>query len=346
MRRARLLLVLAVSAGGLAGCGAAAQRTAVVARVGGTAITNVELAHWMAVLASQHAVPDPPRFTACLARARQLAPAARSPLATCRREYQALEQRALNTLIAARWLIDEANEEGVGVSASESQRLLGARRSQFPTARSFAESLKATDETTADVELELRAERASAKLREKLRKAEPAASAPEVAAYYRRHIRTFTHPERRTFYIVEALRSGAAARRRRREILLHRDIASIALHESMQRTGHSLSAPIVVKAIFDSRPGELVGPLEVKPRLYYLIEVDHVTPPYVQSLAQATRAIEAQLARERWRSTLARFAGAFSAKWVARTDCSAGHVVSRCRQYAGRRTVEPAPGFS
>jgi foldase protein PrsA len=257
----------------------------------------------------------------------------------CEREYQTLKQQALSSSISARWLIDAAAEQGVGVSDREVRGHLSEKEKAFAReGTDLTGALRATDQTLADVELEVRAELAKAKLREELTRRQPPITHAELAAYYRGHTRRFSRRERRTFYIVEDLSSRAVAETRRREILGGRRIASFSLHESMERSDHPLSSPAIVKAIFTSRPGALVGPIMVGPESYYLIEVDGIMPPAIQTLAQATRAIDALLKRERQRRALAAFVKMETATWVARTSCRPGYVVARCKQYSGQRT--------
>jgi parvulin-like peptidyl-prolyl cis-trans isomerase-like protein/SurA-like protein len=329
---------------GVAAC-AGGPREDVVARVGDANITNAGLAHIMAVLAPRHRVPRPPSFSTCVARRKGLTlnPGAAEAKAECEREYQTLKREALSSLIATRWLIGEAADQGLSVSDREVRRELNRRERMFAQqGTDFTAVLRATDQTLVDVELEIRAELAKAKLREALRHRESLITHAELTAYYRGHIHQFARRERRSFYIVEDLSSRAAAEQRRREILHGRRIASFSLHESMERSDHPLSSPAIVKAIFTARPGALVGPITVGREQNYLLEVDSITPPTRETLAEASRAIETQLRRERQRRALAAFVKAATAKWVARTSCSPGYVVGRCRQYAGPRTSEDA----
>jgi len=313
----RLIVVTVAVATASVGAGACAGQGAgggAIARVGQAAITAETLTHWITVLAPGHHVGA---------------------------RHQALEQRALGFLISAQWLIGEAARDGVGVSDAEVQGRLREKANALAGGDGgLAQALAAAGQTIADASLEIRAELAAAKLRQMLRRSEPAVTTAEASRYYLRNVQRFAHNERREFYIVEDLGSLAIARQRFAEIKHGRNIALSSIRESEERSPHPLSAPSIVKAIFTSRPGELMGPVAVNSQLYYLIQVISITPAAVQSFAAASPAIEAQLQRERRRRTLAAFVRSWTARWTARTDCRPGYVAPGCRQYAGTKAPE------
>lgn len=315
----------------VAGCGGG---EAVVARVGGHAITKAALAHWMAAMAPEHVVPDPPRYTACIAHQRDLAPevGVSELREECERQEQALEQQALGFLISSRWLLSEAATRGVEVPAREVRSLL-RRKLAF----------LGHDYSRADAELMVRAEVAAAGIQRSLSAGEPRLARARIAAYYRRHVGSYERPERRYFDVVEHLASRAAARKAMSEVAAGRSLASLgAIHEWLARMDLAGVAPENRRIridIFAARPHVLVGP-ERLTMSYAIFEVTKVVPRVVRSLAQARSAIEQRLAREQQRRTLARFVAGWRARWTARTDCRPGYVVPKCRQYAGPRRAE------
>lgn len=332
---------------GCGGGGAGATRSSahgVVASVGRVQISSSTLAHWMKVMAPHHLVPDPPRYGECVAhdraRARQ---GARARLREeCRTRYQALERRALRFLITSQWVIGEAADEGMGTFGAQAHRLLAEQQSASSrSAAELAASLKASSQNVAGAELELQAELAAEKLRQRHTAARVADA--DIAAYYRRHAASFHVAEERSFYIADFLPSEAAARRVIREVRRGKSIASFALHESLSRSGWSWSTlgpkrPLY-EAIFAAKPHVLAGPVRVK-RFYFVVEILSVVPAHVESLSQARAAIDAKLSGERQRRALASFTASMSRKWVAQTDCRAGYVVQKCRQYAGPQEPE------
>lgn len=329
---------------GLAACGGGA-RESVVVRVGESAITAKAFAHWMSVMAPQHVVPQPPHYDACVAHRRVLAPhSGRAELEQqCQAQYAELKRQALDYLIAAEWLTGEATEQGLGVSSQEiKQRLEGEERSLPNGQAEFQEALRATARTASDSELEIRAELAASKLRQRLIDGEPKITQAQIATYYRRNIQRYHIPERRSFYIVENLKSEADARRLKGEIARGRSIAATSLHESFYRSSIASTngeKRTILRAIFAAKPHVVAEPVRLN-RYYFLVEVTQVTPATVRSLAQAQASIERQLSTGQRRRTLANFIEAWRKKWIARTDCHPGYVVQKCRQYDGVETAE------
>jgi parvulin-like peptidyl-prolyl isomerase len=345
-------LVLATAVG-LAACGGSGGgggvRGDVVARVGAGSITTTTLSHWMSVLAPEHVVPDPPRYSACVAH--REAVAQRSDAATlaaeCRRQYQALERQVLDFLIVKDWLIGEAADEHVGVSQREVERRLGEKKQSFPNGDAeFSRSLKAVAQTVVDVELEIRGELAAEKIRHLLSDREPKVTEGEISAYYRQHLRRFHLPERRDFDLVEFLPSAASARQVIREVRQGKSIATMSLHESLSRTSPSIQGvrrPLY-EAIFAARQNVLIGPVRVK-RSYFVFELTQIVPATLESLAQVRGSIEKKLSAAQQRQTLTKFIEAWRRKWIAETDCHPGYVVQKCKQYTGPMAPEDTSGF-
>jgi len=329
---------------GLVACGGGAPEDVVV-RVNGSAITKAALSHWMAVMAPEHAVPDPPRYGACIRRQETFTPAGKAELLEeCRQQYRALKLQALSFLISSHWLLGEAAEKGLSVSRRQVQEQVAKIRKSASSGDAQVEGDGTRARGARDIAFQARAELAAATLRQSLIRAEPAISQADVARRYRRDINRFRVPERRDFEIVEKVVGEAAARKILNEIQAgKRKLTSLSLSESVTRP-HSFADVGEAKqafftALFAARPHVLVGPL---PFLHYyaLFEITKITPARVQSLARVRGAIENSLSRERRRRTLARFIVELRSKWTAKTDCARGYVVQKCSQYTKPRTPE------
>lgn len=301
----------------LAGCGGGAP-DGVAVRVGDSTITKETVDRWMSVMAPEHFVPDPPRFAACIARQVAFSPQsiAAAIKQECRQQYQALKHRALSALISSQWLIDEAAALGLKVSG----------RGAGPTA----------------------AQVAAADIRQVLTQGEAKISPAQVVAYYGHNIKRFERPEKRFFELFQPLLSAAAARKAMREVAHGRSRSKLAIRESLDR--HDLADVVpwkrgIEKAIFAAKPHTLVGPLRLR-SFWGFFEVTRVIPRAVKPLVRVRHAIQQQLAGEQQRSTLASFIGAWRRKWIARTDCSPGYVVQKCRQYRGHRAPEDPLAFN
>lgn len=174
------------------GCAGASRTATAVATVGRTPITRGELDHWIAVLARREyeavpkgpvpsgVVPDPPRYTACMAylRARPATVGGGSTslttkqlVAQCRDQYTALRELALGSLITGDWLIGEGDERGFKVTATEvSQRVAEVTGREFTNRAAFERYLSYTGETLADERLRSRIKLFSAKIEAQLLK--------------------------------------------------------------------------------------------------------------------------------------------------------------------------------
>lgn len=333
------LLAALSAACALCACGAGA-RDPVVVRVGESAITRATVSHWMTLMAPERFVPDPPRFSACIAHQQALAPNAVSAdlKEECSQQYRALEQKVLGFLISSRWLTGEAAEENVAASAQQVRR-----RAEQDRRAEEATGVALWGYTEADLMLKARAELAAARIRQALAAREPRVTGAEVAAYYRRHTRRYERRERRYFAIVEQIGSEAAARKLMREVAQRPSkLSNIANYEFLEWPHIGDPRPtkrVIKRAIFAARPHTLVGPLPLLGR-YCFFEVTYVLPRIVKSLAQVRTTIERQLAHTRLRRALTSFVAGWRRRWVAKTGCAPGYVVQKCRQYAGPRARE------
>lgn len=321
-------------AAGAAACAGGRAGERVVVRVGDAAISEGNLAHWMSVFAPEHLVPDPPRYRACVARERALAavPDQARLERECRQQYTALKAQALDFLISSQWLLGEAQQRGLKVSSREAKQ----RAEQQPPPQLVNTS------SPADVSFAVSAELAAAKLHQMLSASEQPIAPAALAAYYRAHRRQFLIPERRYFDIVN-LHSQAAAIKVKGELEAGKSIASVGLHESIERptnTSYSPEEQAARRAIFAARPNVLTGPVMVQGD-HSLFEVKRIAPARLEPLARVRSSIAARLAAEQQQRTLTRFIEAWRHKWIAVTSCRPTYVVQKCSQYRGPRPPEP-----
>jgi PPIC-type PPIASE domain len=297
----------------LSACGGG-KREAVVVRVGPTAVTTGALRHWIEVKAEQGL------------------------------RYPVRERRALAFVIASDWLIQQANEDHLTPTAREIERRIEQNKASAAT--ETPELVNGTRRTVADLQFEAAAELASAKIRQALIEKQPAVTAAEIAAYYRRHRRGFLVPERR-YFDIENLRSEAAALKVKGEVEAGRRFAMMALHEQRSDVpGESPGRRAIDRAVFAAKPGVLSGPvLLADVGDHSLFEVTKIVPSGYKPFAQVRASIATRLTAERQLQALAELARSLRAKWSARTDCHAGYVVPPCRQYTGPRAPEALFGF-
>jgi hypothetical protein len=285
-------------------CGRGAQGKVIV-RVGDMTITTAALAQRMSAIATEHLVPDPPRYTKCIAHQKALAPESVSfeLESECRRQYRALRRQALDFLISSSWLTGEAEDRGLGVFN--------------------------------------RAGPAERKIRRLLENGERQITATQIADYYRRNLKRFERREGRFFIIAEQLKSVQLARRVKREALRGKPLPQPVFHQYLVRpspTDTETKRPIV-KAIFAAKLHVLSGPMPLSGH-YSLFKLTRIVPTTVQPFAHVRRRIANELANLQRRRTLAGFIATWRSKWIAKTDCSAGYVVQKCSQYRGQKTPE------
>lgn len=345
----------------LSGCGGESAGDA-VARVAGVAIAKSTLEHWMGVEAaeSDQVVPDPPGYSRCTVELRE-AVTGQSMAALkrdCERSYEALQAKALEFLIKARWLIGEAAREGVSVDESAVQAAFQRiSHSLYRQESEFRRFLSSEHETVSDVLLRLRLERVTEALHKKvLSKARPVGEA-DVAAYYASHKARFARPERRDFRIIRTSHV-LRAKRVKEEVRSGRSFASVVAEVPISqpidtRAGlfvgyldNFFQEKSINDAIMTARTHVLEGPVFVRGLGYYVFEVTRIAPAHEQSLSEAQASIKKQLIAERPNQTLARFIAAWRASWRAQTSCRPGYVIPKCREYRHTGATPPEEPLS
>jgi hypothetical protein len=318
LRLGALVLPICV---GLGACGAGVSDR-IVARIDQTAITNIALDHWISVMNAGRAKSDP---------ARQ-------------------QDRALQYLISSRWLIDESASRGLTLSEQEVRQRVAARQASFPGGEAeFHKFLPGTHRNGADVEFEAKVELASSKLRQLIAGTAGDVTRTQVATYYERHRQLFVIPETRVTKHALRKKRWQAERLKREVESGKRDLTSTAQRTVGEAT-YTLSNPPGKRdelevAVFAAKPYAVSNILALNGD-YYLFQVIKVIPPVPQPLAQVQGAIKKQLAEAAQRRALAAFVKAWRTKWTGRTDCSAGYVVQKCRQYSGPLAPEDPLGLS
>lgn len=312
---------------GCGGCAGGADDSIAV-RVGQAAVTSATVNRWMSAMAGGRLPPDPSR-------------------------RQQLREQALAFLIPAQWLLGEAAEQRIEPSGREVRRQLEQkRRASFPGgAAELNEFLKATGQDESNITFEAKAELASAKIWQVLASRQPAITQAQVASYYARHRQRYLIPEQRALY-VSTLKSTAYAKALRRDIETGKKrFADVSKHETIELPPIAYSTSggedaVLDRAIHFARPHVLVGPVRVHGIDYCMFEVRRITPARQQTLAQVQSSIIHQLADQQQRRALAAFVRAWRLRWTARTHCSPGYVVQKCREYNGPRTPEDPVAFN
>ncbi len=326
----------------------------------------------------ENIVPDAPGFTGCVAHFAAFyakAGGSRPSVGVLRERCAALWARLLRAdlrrLIAREWVLGGARELGVGVSVGEVRRgLENDLVRQFGSEAKFQKFLAESGENMPDLLFGEEYRLLSDKIREKI---EPASvSEAQVARDYSENKRQYFVAEKRDLGLIET-KSAAAARRVKRELESGVAFASIAKRRAGEqppytRGGlllglepHAFAERSLNGAIFRAGPHVVEGPVRVlepagwKGRSlqdihaidgYYVFRVQSVSRAYQQPLVRVRATIAQLLLLAMDRRAIAAYIKPWRERWLAKTDCSPGFVIRKCRQYQPLAGEEPEDAYT
>ncbi len=337
--RLSALGVLALALIALAGCSEGVARKnagtsakVVVATVAGRPISEQALAHRMAIVAVEDhvSVPETPRGP----------------------RYEKLQRQALGYLISAQWQIAEATAEGRPVSEGAARTQLRQIESKlFPNRALLQSFFKTSRKTVADLLLETEANDASTTVHEHIAESVPKLTSAMIASYYETHLARYRIPERRDLKILRTA-TETEALKAKREVSRGASFARLAGKSRIAQpifTREGLALGVVNNfykekalndAIFTAKPNVLMGPVRIYLG-YYIFEVKRIRPSYQEGLAEARNSIRQQLPAEMLQRNQLHFIASWRARWRARTSCTPGYVMAKCRQYKGYLSEDP-----
>jgi len=350
----------------ISGCGGIPGNAVVT--VDGKPITKATFTHWMGIAAlasgataqgtSKPPIPEPPRYTACIAHLQATAPkpAKGQPAPTtaqfktqCEQQYKSLQQEVLGFLISSSWVLGEAGSLGVKASDKEvKKRFEQIRNQQFPKTGEFEKFLASSGQSVSDLLLRVKLNLLSSKIQQKIAKQKAKVTQAEIEKYYHENPQRFSVPEKRDLELI-LTKTEAAAKKAKAEVESGKSFASVAKSSSIDPTSKANGGllPGVVKgqeeksldqAVFSAKKNVLSGPVKTAFG-YYVFRVKNTTAGSQQSLKQAQATIKAQLTATQQQSSLTNFVKKFKAKWTSKTDCRSGFVVMDCKQYKAPKTT-------
>jgi foldase protein PrsA len=351
---------------GLSACGGIPGDA--VVSVDGKSITKDTFSHWMNVAAASSAVsagskpvvPDPPKYTACIARTKaqskpakgQKTPTEAALKSQCEQQYKSLQQEVLGFLISSSWVLGEASSLGVKATDKEVKKQFEKIKSQqFPKAAEFQKFLSTSGQTVSDLLLRVKLNLLSSKIQQKIVKEKAKVTQAEIAKYYKNNPKRFGVPEKRNLLII-LTKTEDQAKKAKAEIESGKSFESVAKRVSIDPTSKSNGGklPGVVKgqeekaldtAVFAAKKNVLTGPIKT-PFGYYIFEVQSISAGSQQTLKQAEASIKAQLVASKQQSALSKFVKEFKKKWMGKTECRAGYVVADCKSYKAPKTTSTA----
>jgi foldase protein PrsA len=347
----------------LAACGGI-PGNAVVKVDGGSSITKDAFNHWVAVAAAgggatgeKAVVPDPPKFTACIAHLKattakptkgQKEPSEAELKKQCEQQYKSLLQEVLGFLTSSAWVLAEAKSLGVKVSDKQvEQQFTHIKHQQFPKPAEFEKFLQTSGQTVSDLLMRVKLNMLSQKIQQKIIKKKPEISEAQAQKYFNENKSRYEVPEKRTIEII-LTKGEAEAKKAKQEIESGQSFSSVAKKTSIDPTSKSKGGQVgeVIKgqseknldaALFAAKTGKLGGPIKT-PFGYYLYDVLSTKAGTIQPFSKIAPSIKQTLAAQQQQQALSKFIKNFKKKWVSKTDCRAGFVVPNCKQYKAPKT--------
>jgi foldase protein PrsA len=349
---------------GLSACGGIPGDA--VVQVGGTPVTKTAFEHWMQVAAASSSgsttekpvTPVPPNYTACVAHLQattpkpakgQAAPTAATMKKECAAQYKALQSEVLGFLISSQWVLSEAASLGVKVSDEEVKKEFDKiKATQFPKAAEFEKFLASSGQTVSDLLLRVKLNLLSQKIQKQVVKNAGKVTQAQVTKYYNENKSHYGTPEKRDVEII-LTKAEAQAKKAKQEVESGKSFSSVAKSVSIDPTSKANGGQLkevtkgeeekaLDEAIFSASKNVLGGPVKT-PFGYYVYRVLGTTPGIQQSLAQSQSAIKAQLASTGQQKALSTFVKEFKKRWLAKTECRSGYVVTDCKTYVAPKTT-------
>jgi foldase protein PrsA len=347
------------------GCGGDPELPAsAVAKVGDTVIEKPAFQRRFALVAAYQLRRAPPYrlsdFRSCAAfKQRAPAPAGSKPpsqanlVEACRSEYQQLRAAAMQSLVLAEWIDQEAATAHVRASQEEIDRALSTlERSQFGTRGEFKQFLQSSRVPASFFLEQARGQVLTDKLSKRAEGHARPITARDISGYYASHRKDYAIPEGRAMHVVVAS-SGSRARAARTALDRGRSWAVVAKAYSTDpptakdggrasqffRTGTDKELDA---AIFQAPKGAVRGPVQTL-NGWFVFEIDKVLPAREAPLARVRPDIMRKLREQRRQTAVSGYGQDFSARFRARTVCASGFEITECKN--GPTTNPGNPGI-
>ena len=240
--------------------------------------------------------------------------------------------RAMESLIKAEWIRQEAEARDLTVTDAELQRAIEQGRK---TGFLSQENLEKAGLTLQELVPTIRDGQLEIKVNNQLTEGSTSVSAQDIAGYYRQNKAELIVSERRDLRLVLATTKARADAARAAlddgqswTVVARR----YSIHPSRDKGGKVPDVRMregqggLVAAVFRAKEGALVGPVK-ESRSWAVFLVEKIKPPFHATLEQARDEIRELLRTRRRQQALA----AFEKKYRAQTTCAPGYTVARCK---------------
>jgi foldase protein PrsA len=359
----------AVAAVGLSACGEDVPSGA-VAKVGDEVITKEEFNRFLQITARQQsaglgggatAVPDPPTYAKCI-QAKQgqpSQPGAPKPSTDqlkrqCEQEYKGLKDQTMSFLVQSKWLLQEAEEQGVKVTDAEVRKRLDDEKKQaFPKEEDYQKYLRDTGQTEQDILLRVRLSVLTQQLQQKVVENEGNVSDADVREAYEKNKKDYAQPETRDLLVVLA-RDKGQARKALDELRDGKPWKDVVKKYSQDQATKSEGGklPAVTRgqqekafddAIFGAKRDEIVGPIKTQFG-WYVFRVTKITQARQQPFEQVAESIRNQLRSQRQQEVLNDFVKDYEKRHTEETKCDEDYLIPACDNSPDKGDDTPASG--
>jgi foldase protein PrsA len=354
---------LSLGAAAFAGCGNDVPAGS-VAKVGDATIEKSEFDKWMksatagSATGGQTTAPDPPNFTKCVAAKKKQpvpkgssSPSDASLKKQCKSEYDQLKGDVMQFLIQAKWVEQEAVEQGIKVSDQEvKNRLDEEKQRAFPGKQGekrYQQFLKTSGMSEEDILFRFKLETLQQKLTQKVTEKQAKVSDKDVADYYAKNKKRFAQPEQRDLNVVltktkgkadaakSALDDGGSFKTVSKQYSI--DEASKQQGGKLPDVAEGQQEKAFNDAIFSAERGDLQGPVKTQFG-YYVFEVTKVKPASQQSLDQSRETIKNLLRSQRQQKSLDKWIKDFRKRYKEKTVCADDFAVAECNNAPKAKT--------
>lgn len=241
--------------------------------------------------------------------------------------------RAMNAVIRAEWIRQEAEARGVAVTEAEVQEAVDQGRK---TGFLSGENLKRAGVTLEELLPTIRNGQLEMKVNAQLTERSRTVSAQDIAAYYRRNKAELIVDEGRDVRLVVA-KTRARAAAARAALAEGQSWGAVARKYSVHGASRDKGGKIedlrkgeeqtgLLATIFRAKKGALEGPVK-EDGSWVVFTVEKIEPPFEATLEQARDEIEQLLSSTRRERALA----AFERKYRVKTTCAPGYTVPYCK---------------
>jgi parvulin-like peptidyl-prolyl isomerase len=272
------------------------------------------------------------------------------------KQYDELQETALNSLFEAIWLEGLGRELGITVSDKEAEEELAKLKEEnFKSEAEYNEFLKKAHYNQEDVNQRVKLQKLSAQLGERLKEDAPPPTHSEIVDYYEAAKGTqFTQKASRDIRVVvnkdrkkaeeaqEALSTDDTAKNWGK-------VAKQFSEDPTQGSGglkravteESVEEPL--RAAFFSTPeGQVEGPIAAEGK-FTVFEVENSTPESVQVLKTVEPQVKSTLTQRLQQEFFSSYVSNFNVTWRGRTFCAAGYETERCANFKSSGHPSTAP---